>query len=329
MGKKKSSKSNLKNKTNTKKQSEQSLWALQERVVALIEKAIDPDATITRNVFLPNLVTGKKRQCDIVIEVGKPPRVTTTLVEVQKRKSRVKISDISNWWEKKKQLGAQHIICVSELAFPKSAIDQVEQVYGPSMRLVRLSNLEKGDWPIQIVDNSMRLKIQKFKLDSTRHFQLDCVGIKTGSIGIDVKQPIFSSDEWQEQISFNDLFLRLNEKASRVFLPESALTGEMRFEPGKSEVFVFIQDETRKLNSITYPILIEHQQQDVPIIMSSYCQHGHDGAIAWMASVSFHADDKNGEIRIVFVPTGKGNFKIAGVEHQGIIGGVVEFSAMK
>jgi len=60
-------------------------WLTIEKLVQLIEKSISPESLVEHNIFLPDLTSrsNAKRQCDIVIKSGKPPRQTLTIVEVQ------------------------------------------------------------------------------------------------------------------------------------------------------------------------------------------------------------------------------------------------------
>lgn len=122
---------------------------IQEKVVALIEQFLDEEATIKHNVQLPvlNSKSGATRQCDVVIFQGKKPRQTISIIEVQKRGSKVEINDFSGWLKKRDGVGAQHLICVSEKGFPKSIIEQAE-LEGPSVRLMTLKNLESDGWPL-------------------------------------------------------------------------------------------------------------------------------------------------------------------------------------
>jgi len=90
-------------------------WSIVERVAAALEKCLDPAARVEWNVRLP-VVDGtpaRTRQCDVVVRIGEEPRVTTSIVEVQDRKSRPSLSEFGGWIHKLREVGAQHLICVS------------------------------------------------------------------------------------------------------------------------------------------------------------------------------------------------------------------------
>lgn len=124
-------------------------WKIKEKVVAILEQNIEKNSRVKHNVQLPVLKSrkGRKRQCDVVITQGKKPRQTISIVEVQKRNSKTDINTFGGWVKKMEEVGAQHLICVSEKGFPASIIEEAELI-GPSVRLLTLAQLEKDDWPI-------------------------------------------------------------------------------------------------------------------------------------------------------------------------------------
>src|SRR5256885_750560 len=90
----------------SKKGTTEPKWKTVEKVVALLEKSLDPEARVLHNVKLPSLATGHEEQCDVVIETGQVPRVTRTIVEVQNRNEQVKPNDFRGWCKKREEVGA-------------------------------------------------------------------------------------------------------------------------------------------------------------------------------------------------------------------------------
>jgi hypothetical protein len=82
-----------------------------------------------------------------VIEEGTEPRQTISIVEVQKRGSKPEINDFNGWIVKMRDVGAQHLICVSALGFPVSIEEKADQI-GPTVRLLTLKQIEEDNWPI-------------------------------------------------------------------------------------------------------------------------------------------------------------------------------------
>ncbi len=124
-------------------------WKLLEKVVTVLERTLADKAVVKRNVNLPILKSkeGRTGQCDVVIYQGEEPRQTISIVEVQKRKEKPKINDFRGWVVKMRDVGAQHLICVSQRGFPKS-IEEEADIIGPTVRLLTLKELESNEWPI-------------------------------------------------------------------------------------------------------------------------------------------------------------------------------------
>lgn len=138
-------------------------WETQEKVVTIIERHLGPEAKVRRNVRLPvlNSKSGQTRQCDIVIEKGTEPRKTISIVEVQKRNSKPKIAEFDGWYQKMRDVGAQHLICVSELGFPSTIKEKADQK-GPTVRLLTLKKLEENSWPIPSTSFSRTLEVVRY-----------------------------------------------------------------------------------------------------------------------------------------------------------------------
>ena len=81
-------------------------WYEAEKLVTMIEKAIDPNATVLHDQKLPVLqmynLKGrrKSRQIDTLIITGPSHRKTLTIVEVQKRNDRVRLDTFHSWLKK-------------------------------------------------------------------------------------------------------------------------------------------------------------------------------------------------------------------------------------
>jgi|GEM_PF-3667256 len=121
-------------------------WKVAENVAAALEKFASPDSEVLRNQFLP--VIGrperKPRQCDVVIKHQVGPREFKAIVEVQKRKGKPDITTFHGWLEKKREVGAQQLICVSQAGYPSSIVQEVNNKYGDGT--VSLMTLTQFDW---------------------------------------------------------------------------------------------------------------------------------------------------------------------------------------
>ena len=124
-------------------------WETLEKVVAILEQHLDHNAVVRQNVALPVIGndSGRTCKCDVVIVQGDEPRQTISIVEVQKRAGKPKINDFRGWLLKMQELGAQHLLRVSEAGFP-SSIEDLAMKQGPSVRLLTISKLESGTLPL-------------------------------------------------------------------------------------------------------------------------------------------------------------------------------------
>lgn len=167
-----------------------------EKLVQLIEKSIDPNARVERDIQMPilNSRIGATTQCDIVIRTGTPPRETITIFEIQDRNYQVKPNDFRGWLQKLDDVGAQHLICVSRKEFPESIKEQAV-LSGNKVHLIKISSLETDLIPLEI------LNLQQ----SYRDFNLLSIG------EIKVYFYINSENEKSEIDAFNSTVINVNE----------------------------------------------------------------------------------------------------------------------
>jgi hypothetical protein len=139
-------------------------WERFEKIVCILERQIQRGAVVKRNQFLPVLgsPSGRTRQCDVVIEEGAEPRVTRSIVEVQKRAAKPTINDFNGWVEKLREVGAQHLICVSAKGFTRSIREKAD-LLGPTVRLITLKDTDDAPWPIPRMHLHDKMQIVKYE----------------------------------------------------------------------------------------------------------------------------------------------------------------------
>lgn len=127
-------------------------WLSIEKLVHIFEKSISPSSTVEHNVFLPDLTSNSnsKRQCDIVIRTGTKPRTTTTIVEVQSRSRKFDLTYFQGLIQKMKDVGAQHLICVSTKGFTKTIKEKAREL-GGTVRLIKLTRSETENLPYEFI----------------------------------------------------------------------------------------------------------------------------------------------------------------------------------
>ena len=138
-------------------------WKLKEKIVAIIERHLEHDAIVERDKQLPVLTSksDRTRQCDVVITEGNKPRQTISIIEVQNRSSKPSINDFEGWITKMRQVGAQHLICVSEKGFPSSIEERADEL-GPTIRLLTLKQLEEHSTPFPTGFYSQDLQVVRY-----------------------------------------------------------------------------------------------------------------------------------------------------------------------
>jgi len=310
-------------------------WKTVEKVVALLEKSLAPEARVRHNVKLPCLTTGYKEQCDVVIEMGQEPRVTRTIVEVQKRNERVKPNDFRGWCQKLRDVGANRLICVSARPFPRSIKDKVAKELGPTVLLVRLEALEAKRWPFQIVNNAMKVFKSKVEVDGTIKpnplllFHPDQNPFKecTGDVFNAASLPnVIRREGHAELLPILDLVnegVRLMDKHPELIrLPEGVRQVPLRWNP-KGVSFCF-NGKTAPIHEVRAVYTVETRSFLFPFEISSYTQEGHD-TLAWVVRATGKVDGEDAELRFTCTPNADGGFSMTCPQVFGIKEGVFSF----
>ena len=310
-------------------------WKTVEKVVALLEKSLAPEARVKHNVKLPCLTTGHKEQCDVVIEMGQEPRITRTIVEVQKRSARVKPNDFRGWCQKMRDVGANRLICVSAQPFPRSIKDKVAKEFGPTVLLVRLEALEAKRWPFQIVNNAMKVYKSTVTVDDTIkpnpllvfHPDRNPFQEYIGELFAAKSLPnVIQREGHAELLPLMDLVnegVRLmNNQPELIRLPEGVRQVPLCWNP-KGVSFCF-NGQTALIQEVRTVYTVETRFILFPFEISSYTQEGHD-TLAWVVRATGNVDGEDAEIRFTCVPTADGGFSITYPQLFGIKEGVFFF----
>lgn len=145
---------------------------LKEKIVTILEQHIDHNAKVSCDVFLPIIAHPEigPRQIDVLIETGTSSRPTYSIVEVQDRKSKPTPTEFSGWLDKMREVGAQHLICVTKAGYPKSIIQKATKI-GPNVRLFTLKQLENLD------GNMLPPSIMGNKIEHVTYEKLDGLSV--------------------------------------------------------------------------------------------------------------------------------------------------------
>ena len=288
-------------------------WKLIEEVVSVIEKEISPESRVEHDVWLPDLTeSSKKRQCDIVIRSGKPPRETITIVEVQNRSKKFDITLFDGLCTKMRKVGAQHLICVSRKGFPES-IKKEAIKQGPTVRLVTLEDLHERDWPVNILENCIFiserniLEIQNSRLGVKKGCLPSSRGEENSSL-----EPIFEYEGYSKRISINDLInIHTNETESKKRrLLNGIITEKFHFpEEGKRLWHVDSKTKT-EIVTLDFAARIEIRRTKIPLTCLSYKQIGAPFSLAWLMETTCIYQGQELEIHMTLFPRDDGNYRM-------------------
>lgn len=270
-------------------------WEETERLVYLIEKSLNHECTVLHNQKMPVINSNSKRtrQCDIVIISGKEPRLTTTIVEVQRRKSRVDINTFNGWLEKIREIGAQHLICVSKQSFPMSIIEKASQL-GNTVLLINLKDFNLVE--------SIPLKLEN-TLGYYSDFELIKINkfIPTVKIDDDAFVQLKESNPVNINFYLNDKIISINKEdklsiyqfcrdylSSKSFKLEEECVLEF-FET--DNIYLYINDLYIKLLGLKIDLKWKHQYHELKSNFISYEQLG-NGTLVWVLEFNFKKDNE-------------------------------------
>lgn len=287
-------------------------WKETEEVVALLEKVVSPTSKVETNIFLPDLNsrTGTKRQCDIVIKNGKPPRETISIVEVQDRTSKVEVNTFDGWYQKMRDVGAQHLICVSREGFPNSIIEKAERI-GPTVRLLTLSELESHSWPFDFISNVVKNPMRELVAikDSELHYRNDC---DTDVEGMDIPMD-------ERCFSYNNLnlspkellftYMDYHEGLGNVL--EDGLNSIKVSLPLQGDVMrVRLNGEFRDITSYSSTIDVEVKNRTFNLSCYEYKQITYKDSLAWLMEAIVFKNDEEVPLKLILVPSHDGGYRL-------------------
>ena len=314
---------------------EEPRWRYVERVVGLLEKSLDPSATVQHNIKLPVLDSPKdKRQCDVVITFGQSPRQTVTIVEVQARKKKVGVGTLDGWVAKMREVGAQHLICVSEAGYTDRVAKKVNTIYGPTVRLLTLTELDIPTFPgVELVDHVLHDKprvtfedmgVIKLNVDisDVRRTQDAVKDMRLQFPGV-IHEKMFEIDGVGERLALTglmDIILpkmrtslrRLGKTEANSYTVKFVLNSE------GDDLWFCVGEERFKVLELPVEVSVERHLTRVPLRVVSYQQEFHDNVLAWIALVKGIVDGEDIDIKVVFMRGDDGILKIVGREVVGV-----------
>ncbi len=118
-------------------------WKAFEKAVARIEQEIaQPGLVVTSPDFIPDLISGTKREVDASIRLEVGSAKILIVIECRNRSNKQDVLWIEQLIQKRTSIGASEIIAVSANGFTKEAINKAKQ---NNIKLRLLSNLQGSD----------------------------------------------------------------------------------------------------------------------------------------------------------------------------------------
>ncbi|HYG50851.1 MAG TPA: hypothetical protein VD905_08100, partial [Flavobacteriales bacterium] len=193
-------------------------WQIAEKLAATFERFLTSDSVVQHNIKLP--VLGKPnrrpRQCDVVITFGKAPTTTIAIVEVQKRKSKPRLTTFHGWIKKMREVGAQQLICVSEAGFPSSIVEEVKYSYGKTIALMTLKEFDHLTNPEIVTMLPYQIIMDKtFKFLEIKFTEFDPKPLG-GILKINTEDAIFKVRDNDKKFSLNDIAQALLYSKSKI-----------------------------------------------------------------------------------------------------------------
>lgn len=289
-------------------------WLTTERLVQLIEKSISPNSIVEHNVKLPDLTStsNAKRQCDIVIKSGNHPRETITIVEVQSRTSKFNITFFQGLIQKMRDVGAQHLICVSTEGFTKTIKEKAKDL-GGTVRLVKLTKHDTQNLPIDFIKMNFidSRPIYDFKDNPKINFK----PLKGDSPG-EIEFQINLGEVKFILPSIKDIEFEIKGLVQHYFnTHEPSIDGiyKVKLPEAGSALFMKINNQILEVDTFEWDISVKIKKQEVPAIIYSYEQE-EIGPIAWALEGTSTMDGITNMIRVSVNPGSENNFIITGIE---------------
>lgn len=299
-------------------------WKAIERVVRLLESALDPSALVRHNVSLFDHSSDGPRQLDTVIESGVAPRQTRTIVEVQDREDPLGIGELQGFYQKMLGVHAQHLICVTRTGYTEQARNFARNT-GPTIRLLTLPELEQGQWPVNfalgrfcMIENDAKPVHLNLKGSHHDNFALER---SPGQGKIDLQARVFEfrvHGSKSKVMCASDLFRSVvDELPFFIDQPEPIVRTLTRRFGAKDRLWVRVGKRKLSVGWAEAHVQIQTRKHFIPLKMMRYEQQDFDGVIGWSALGEGDLDGRKIEIRAAFMPDKEGRLAMAHYEIDG------------
>lgn len=281
-------------------------WLVHERLVAFLEKTIAPGSIVRHNVKMPVLGsnTRRRRQCDVVVLAGKPPRQTTTIVEVQKRGRKVGISEFHGWLAKMNEIGANQLICVSERGFSRDVVEAAAK-HGSQVKLqvFGTSEARTSSPPPPIVMGQVMFRTGgKFEITGVSHLLVGREAVDPDQplpeISISTHAKVFSFDTAENRLSLDEVVAAAIYGCEELKIPPHVpLPPQIRVEMDLAQLgyTAWLHQGERKIQIRGCRVVatVFPQREVLPMALTNvpYLEHSESTPLAWVSNATMSDAD--------------------------------------
>ena len=292
-------------------------WKATERLVSWLEEIISPEAVIEHNVMLPVLGQERKRQCDVVVRLGKPPRDQFFIVEVQARDSKPDINTFGGWLRKMDEVGANGMLCVSQAGFPSSIIEEVKHRVGPKVKLLTLNEEGKANFTWNQLQLFPQIEYRNFhaSIPQLEAPVFEDLLLVPPYLLIDGNALLSLSGKQSETFSISKA---LNDALHRSD-PFEAIPPEFRDRPLNvrltlapkqgTRMWVHVNDAAYSIKQWRFEMAVRRETKliQMPYTKWNYTQEMHEGELAWFAKAEATVEGTRVDLVMIFVPNADGS----------------------
>lgn len=225
-----------------------------------------------------------------------------------------------------REVGAQHLICVSTKGYPPSIIDEVATKYGPTVKLLTLNELREPTIPgLEFVTSFLLHKSPRVTLEEVGPgVRLEGFPEKEGvNIELNSADKVFTLDDSTELQSIFDLILTAMRDLSNVFYQQhkeepDRYRLELTLGSVDRTLWMHIKGKKYKVLKLPTKLRIETSVSTIPLTTFEYHQESIEGALAWVAVAEGISENKPISVRFVFKKNEEGLLRSMSVYQKGV-----------
>lgn len=198
----------------------------------------------------------------------------------------------------------------------------VTKKLGPSVKLLRLKQLETKDWPFIVNFGELRLKQRNVEIIGKPFVGLNGPPIFTPQATFDPSDCILERDGEPDRLSLvslaNEYVNRQPQYARDADSPPGIYDDEVVFvAPDSRRLWLHLEGQRQQVVRVHLNIRVMIGYADLPVTFSAYEQVDYEGVLTWAAVATGTSLGREIQIRATFLPRDDGSFKVERIEQSG------------